>query len=185
MKKPASKALTASKAPRASTARGKLDNLTDQERSLVRARLAHPTFQLFKLARVAGMRGPKKRLEVAVSKTLARPQVRTALLHPPPELSPIKSLSETFDPEDAIKAKKQLVKWLVEIIEDRKNVAQSERIRCIDTLASMTPAAKVPVGVHHTGGWTLEKFVEAAGGKPPDLPGVESNARSTPGEMPN
>ena len=159
-------------------ARSPVDHLTKQERHLVRARLEHPDATHLQLAKFAGLVGSMAVLKVTVSRAFRRPEVIVALAHPPPELDP-RAKEEKVNFDDPVVAKQWLRKWYVTIVQDR-TTPQSERIRALNAVAEMTPGAKVPVGLHHTGAWTLEKFVAAAGGAPSDhVSKTESD------EMPN
>lgn len=141
--------------------RSKVDRLTDRERALVKARLEHPDWALARIAKLAGYAGNRPTLQESANAAFKRPEVRLALLHPRPE-KPV----QPFDMDDLPAAKKRLVQWLVEIIEDKEMVGHADRIRCIAELATYIPNVKVPVGVDHRMLFNMEKFVELAGGKP-------------------
>jgi hypothetical protein len=153
--------------------RSKITGLTPLQEAVVRERLKNPTAKLETIAKLAGIEGDARKRKSTVHGILSKPAVKTALRHPPPSPEELqaraKELGEKLDLDDPVQARKYLKGWYQKIVED-PGTPQSERIRALNSISEMTPGAKVPVGVHHTGAWTLEKFVEAAGGKPADAP---------------
>jgi hypothetical protein len=152
-------------------ARSPVDRLTDRERALARARLENPTVGLAELAKIAKLKNVRAS---DVRKALIRPEVRAYLLHPPPAADAAGATQ--FARLSEVERKNRLLDFYGSVMTDSR-VAMSERIRAAKEIAEMTAGAKVPVGMHHTAGWDMQKFVEMAGGRPegegPDPAGEE------------
>lgn len=161
-------------------ARSPLDRLTENERKVVRAWLAHPGAPLWQLGQEAGLKGKDRRtLRDSVQKILKRPAVVAALRTPPPTVTldadEVRALMS-----DPVKAKELLITWYWRVVKSDLT-PQSERIRALNSVANAVPGFNVPVGVHHSGAFNLQQFVEAAGGKPPEAPSEFKPEK----EMPN
>ena len=145
--------------------KSRLDGLTKRQRGLVRFRLAHPEWPLWKVAKLSGYRGSERTLSQAATQALRRPRMQAALLDPPPTADPqIDFVSATPQQQ-----REWLMRWYVRVVEC-ETTPQSERIRALNAVAEMVPGAKVPVAMSHSGTWNLQQFVEAAGGRPSELP---------------
>lgn len=145
--------------------RSPVDALTTRERVMVQARLANPNAALEEIGRTAGLTGTDKDVRREVSRAFRRPQVKAALATPPPTIEQTANFAGLSPAEQ----RSWLLGWYVKLVEN-PNTPQSERIRALNAIAEMTPGAKVPVGINHSGSWSLEQFVAAAGGKPSDAP---------------
>lgn len=134
------------------------DGLNVRERAAVKARLAYPSLSYAALAKKAKL---KYASDAVATKTLteifARPHVQAALSM---AVSPVKA-GDTAEDVDRnwlrLRAKK---------IADNKQLPANERLKALEFLARTTPGVLVPVQVDTKTVFTLEKFVEYAGGMP-------------------
>lgn len=144
-----------------------LDGLTGQEREVVRLKLKDPALSDSALAKLAKIPGGVVQRAHALRKILRSPMVVLALKSPPPTVRDAEDEEISILLRDPVSAKRMLLTWYLKVVKN-PNTPQSERLRALNSLAAAVPGFNVPVGVHHSGAFSLEQFVAAAGGKPSD-----------------
>jgi hypothetical protein len=148
--------------------------LTELERRVVKAKLAHPDASNADLCAFAGM--PHKTYTEKllsrqnIGKILRRPLVQSAIRHP--ATPPTVNGKVVVNMADPAQAKEWLRRHYVEIVEDVET-PQSERIRALGAIMEMTPGARAPLQTDNTHSFSIEEFVERAGGRPSDAPRLE------------
>lgn len=145
-----------------------LDGLTGQEREVVKIKLSDLSLSDNEVARRAQIPGGVVARVKEVRKILNRPLVRLALKSPPPTVLDTEDGEIAVLLRDPIAAKQMLLKWYLKVVKN-PNTPQSERLRALNSIAAAVPGFNVPVGVQHSGSFSLEQFVAAAGGKPGDV----------------
>lgn len=158
-----------------------IDGLTDLQRLVVREKVLHPHATAVEIGRAVGFR----KLNVVnaggaslrVGQILRSPTVKAALKNPPPTVAAPQGQDKPLDPHaiDLTKpgqVREWLLGWYKRIVES-KVTPHSERIRALNAISEMTPGARVPVGVNHSGTLTLESLVESMGGRPSSAVSVE------------